>query len=178
MRLHGIDRPIWNRYSGGGNGGGAPSWYYEVVEPGFKYNMCDILASIGRVQLGRAEKLLAMRRELAAAYDAAFSGDARFIIPPTSEGDARHLYPLRLSQKCPVSRDEAASKMQEAGIGVSVHFIPLHTMPFYKNRYNLVNEDFPETMKSFSCEMSLPLWPGLTESQVDRIIKTVDDVCR
>jgi dTDP-4-amino-4,6-dideoxygalactose transaminase len=184
MRLHGIDRPVWNRYTNAGISGGttgtsnAPAWYYEVIDSGFKYNMPDILASIGRVQLRRAKELLAIRREIAASYDEAFSRDERFIIPPSNDGDARHLYPLRLSQKCPVSRDEAAAKMKDAGIGVSVHFIPLHTMPFYKKRYNHVDGDFPETMKSFSGELSLPLWPGLAKDQIDRIIKTVADVCR
>lgn len=177
MRLHGIDRPVWNRYSGT-----KAAWRYEVTAAGFKYNMPDILAAIGRVQLKRSFELLETRKAIAARYDAAFSPDNRFEIPPTAAGDAagdaRHLYPLRLSAVCPVSRDECVSRLQEAGIGVSVHFIPLHTMPFYKERYGLEEDDFPESMRSFKREISLPLWPGMTDAQIERVIRTVIDVCR
>jgi len=170
-RLHGIDRPVWNRYQGKN-----ATWYYEVVRKGYKYNMPDLLAAIGRVQLRRADAFLKRRREIAALYDAAF-GDAAlskfFIVPPTSPADARYLYPLRLKADFPFSREEFAEKLQEKGIGVSVHFIPLHTMPLYKERYALKAEDFPETMKSFSGEISLPIYPGMTDDQVQRVIKEV-----
>ncbi|MDR2864131.1 MAG: DegT/DnrJ/EryC1/StrS family aminotransferase [Spirochaetaceae bacterium] len=174
MRLHGIDRPVWNRYTGE-----KASWYYEVSAPGYKYNFPDLLAAIGRVQLKRAEKLLAMRQEIAACYDRAFCDDERFIIAPTGGANAYHLYPLRLNrQKCLISRNDLITRLQKEGIGVSVHFIPLHTMPFYKNRYNLKDEDFPETMKCFSDEISLPIWPGMSAKQVRRVIKTLRNVCR
>jgi dTDP-4-amino-4,6-dideoxygalactose transaminase len=169
MRSHGIDRNVWNRYSEARAG-----WYYEVIEAGYKYNLPDLLAAIGRVQLTRAWELLRMREELAAAYDLAFSGNGCFLLPPTGPGDARHLYPLRLNpQRLRISRDDFIGKLKDAGIGVSVHFIPLHTMPFYKNRYRLSNEDFPETMKSCMQEISLPIWPGMTAEQVNRVIEVV-----
>ena len=175
MRSHCIDRPVWNRYSDV-----RASWHYEVVAPGFKYNLPDILAAVGRVQLSRAGELFRMRTVIAEAYDAAFSGDERFLIPPTGDGDARHLYPLRLNPHgLRLSRDEVIGKLKEAGVGVSVHFIPLHTMPYYKDRYNLAEDDFPETMKSFKQEISLPIWPGMSESQVSRVIEVLrDTVCR
>jgi dTDP-4-amino-4,6-dideoxygalactose transaminase len=172
MRSHGIDRSVWNRYTDT-----AASWYYEVVEAGYKYNLPDLLAAVGRVQLSRAWELLRMREEIAAAYDAAFGNDRRFFIPPTGEGDARHLYPLRLNpQRLAVSRDDFIDKLKEQGVGVSVHFIPLHIMPFYRNRYNLTDGDFPETMRSFKQEISLPIWQGMTKAQIERVIAVVQSI--
>ena len=172
MRLHGIDRTVWNRYSDT-----KASWYYEVVDAGYKYNMPDLLAAIGRVQLTRARDLLRMREEIAASYDLAFGGDDRFLLPPTGTGDARHLYPLRLNpRRLRISREEFIDKLKEAGIGTSVHFIPLHIMPFYKNRYHLAEDDFPETMKSYKQEISLPIWPGMTTAQVARVIEAVQTI--
>jgi dTDP-4-amino-4,6-dideoxygalactose transaminase len=169
MRSHGIDRSIWNRYSDP-----RASWYYQVVEPGFKYNLPDLLASIGRVQLGRARALLDMRRETAAAYDRAFGGDPRFSIPPSSPADARHLYPLRRHpETLRIGRDEFAAALQQAGLGVSVHFIPLHTMPYYREAYGLEPEDLPNSMASFRREISLPLWPGMDGPTTDRVIDLV-----
>jgi dTDP-4-amino-4,6-dideoxygalactose transaminase len=166
MRSHGIDRAVWDRYTDR-----RASWRYAVVEAGYKYNLPDVLAAIGREQLKRANDLLAMRRSLAEKYDAAFASDDRFIVPPTGPGDARHLYPLRLSAA--ESRDAVIESLQNAGVGVSVHFIPLHTMPYYAERYSLVPEDFPRALKSFSAEISLPLWPGMTEAQSDAVIAAV-----
>jgi dTDP-4-amino-4,6-dideoxygalactose transaminase len=170
MRSHGIDRMAWNRYTDKK----AP-WYYEVVEPGFKYNLPDILAAIGRVQLTRAMALLKMREEIAARYDAAFRDDKRLTIPPTGPGDARHLYPLkfRLKTKGKAGRDEFIRALRDRGIVVSVHFIPLHIMPYYKERYSLEAEDFPESMRNFEQVISLPIWPGMTDGQVERVINTV-----
>ncbi|MDR1618246.1 MAG: DegT/DnrJ/EryC1/StrS family aminotransferase, partial [Treponema sp.] len=161
MRSHGIDRAVWNRYTDTES-----SWYYEVLAPGYKYNLPDIPAALGRVQLSRAWELLRMRREIAAVYDAAFAEDDRLILPPTGPGDARHLYPLRLGPKCGIPRDRFIRRLQEKGIGVSVHFIPLHIMPYYKKAWDLQEDDFPESMRSFRQEVSLPLWPGMTGAQV------------
>jgi dTDP-4-amino-4,6-dideoxygalactose transaminase len=181
MRSHGIDRMVWNRYTDK-----KASWYYEVVEPGFKYNLPDILAAVGRVQLTRAMTLLKMREEIAARYDRAFREDKRLMIPPTGPGNARHLYPLRLRPEprnkpfpdSPVQagRDEFIRALQDRGIGVSVHFIPLHIMPYYKERYLLEAEDFPESMRNFEQVISLPVWPGMTVGQVERVITTVKTV--
>jgi dTDP-4-amino-4,6-dideoxygalactose transaminase len=180
MRLHGIDRPVWNRYTGE-----KASWYYAVTDTGYKYNLPDILAAIGRVQLGRTAALLARRRSIAARYDAAFGADERFIIPPTvpdTAADARHLYPLRLSPGIGGTvpdtsfRDAFIKKLQSDGIGVSVHFIPLHTMPYYKRRYGLHDGDFPHSLESFRQEISLPIWPGMKDEQVERVIKRVQSI--
>ncbi|MDR1108935.1 MAG: DegT/DnrJ/EryC1/StrS family aminotransferase [Spirochaetaceae bacterium] len=169
MRSHGIDRAVWNRYTDT-----QASWYYEVVEAGFKYNLPDILAALGRVQLKRAGFLLERRQAIARRYDAAFGGDGRFFLPPTGAGDARHLYPLRLNgEEIFLTRDGFIKKLQEQGIGVSVHFIPLHTMPYYRRRYALEPEDFPESLRSFQGAVSLPIWPGMTDAQVERVITAV-----
>jgi dTDP-4-amino-4,6-dideoxygalactose transaminase len=169
MRSHGIDRSVWNRYTDA-----QASWYYEVVEAGYKYNLPDILAAIGRVQLGRAWELLKKREAIAACYDRAFGGDPRLVPPPTGPGDARHLYPLRLDPKNrALSRDRFIQKLQDGGVGVSVHFIPLHTMPYYKNRWGLEDGDFPESLRAFQRLISLPIWPGMADSQINRVIRMV-----
>jgi dTDP-4-amino-4,6-dideoxygalactose transaminase len=174
MRSHGIDRTIWNRYTDGG-----ASWYYEVAEPGFKYNLPDLLAALGRVQLSRARALLLMREEIAASYDAAFRDEEGLALPPSGPGDARHLYPVRLNlERLSINRDCFIEKLKEEGIGVSVHFIPLHIMPYYQERYNLEAEDFPESLKSFRRVISLPIWPGMSPAQVERVISTVKTLLR
>jgi dTDP-4-amino-4,6-dideoxygalactose transaminase len=172
MRSHGIDRSVWDRYTDV-----KASWYYQVVEPGYKYNIPDILSALGRAQLRRAYDLLSMRGKIASVYDEAFRDDRHFLIPPTGCGDARHLYPLRLRlENLSVTRNAFAQKLQERGVGISVHFIPLHTMPYYKNRYSLEDKDFPETLKTFNQTISLPIWPGMAESQIERVITIVKSV--
>ncbi|MDR0389159.1 MAG: DegT/DnrJ/EryC1/StrS family aminotransferase [Spirochaetaceae bacterium] len=168
MRSHGIDRSVWNRYTDA-----ASSWYYEVVEPGFKYNLPDILAAIGRVQLGRAASMLEQRRAIAASYDRAFAGGP-FIIPPSSKGDVRHLYPLRLQlDKISINRDTFIERLKEKGIGASVHYVPLHLMPYYAKRQGLAPDDFPEALKNYTECLSLPLWPDMGEARVNRVISAV-----
>jgi dTDP-4-amino-4,6-dideoxygalactose transaminase len=172
LRSHGIDRPIFARYTDP-----KASWYYEVVEPGFKYNLPDVLAAIGRVQLRRANDLLAMRRNIARRYDEAFGGDDRFALPPGGPSNAYHLYPLRIKPDA-LGLDRAAfiAALRDKGIGASVHFIPLHTMPYYRNRYNLRLGGFPETMRRYEQEVSLPIWPGMTATMIERIVEAVRDV--
>jgi dTDP-4-amino-4,6-dideoxygalactose transaminase len=115
-----------------------------------------------------------MRRNIALRYDEAFGSDGHFTIPPTGPGDARHLYPLRLNpERLSVSRNEFIEKLQEKGIGVSVHFIPLHIMPYYKTRYALKDTDFPESLAAYRRAVSLPIWPGMKDSQIDRVIAVV-----
>ncbi|GHV24165.1 spore coat protein [Spirochaetia bacterium] len=174
MRLHGIDRNVWNRYTDA-----KASWYYEVQDAGYKYNMPDILAAIGRVQLTRAVDLLRQREEMAKCYDEAFSDEPALILPPSGSGDARHLYPLSLRQdRLKISRDVFIEKMKAEGIGVSVHFIPLHVMPYYKNRYGFVDDDFPQALRNFKGEISLPLWPGMGEDKIERVIAVVKTILR
>ena len=169
MRLHGIDREIWNRYTDKG-----ASWRYAVVEAGYKYNMTDIAAALGRVQLRRAQEFLAKRRAIAEKYIRAFSGRDYLIPPADSEGHAWHLFLLRLNaSRCGLSRDEFIGRLTEEGIGTSVHFIPLHIHPYYAKRYGFQPEDFPEAYKTFLHVISLPVYPAMTEEQVERVIRAV-----
>jgi dTDP-4-amino-4,6-dideoxygalactose transaminase len=174
MRSHGIDRSIWNRYTDPN-----ASWYYSVAEAGYKYNLPDLLSALGRVQLSRSRDFLALREGIAARYNEAFREDPCFTIPPTGPGNAWHLYPLRLNPgTLSLSRDEFARKLQEGGIGISVHFIPLHTMPYYRNAYSLEEGDFPEAVRSFSRVISLPIWQGMDGGMVERVITMVKALAR
>jgi dTDP-4-amino-4,6-dideoxygalactose transaminase len=168
MRLHGIDREIWNRYTGA-----AASWRYAVVEAGFKYNMTDLAAAIGRVQLRRAEEFLDKRTRIARRYREAFLARDYLILPCESEGHAWHLFLLRVDESRTLNRDDFIQALQEKGIGTSVHFIPLHIQPYWKNRYGFKPEDFPEACKTYSQVISLPIYPSMTEEQIERVIAAV-----
>jgi dTDP-4-amino-4,6-dideoxygalactose transaminase len=164
MRLHGIDRVIWNRYS---TGAGARSWEYDVTAPGFKYNMTDVAAAIGRVQLTRAYDFLESRRALAAAYTTELGGIPGLSLPEDAPGHAWHLYIIHTRNT--EIRNLLAQNLQNEGIGTSVHFIPLHRMSYWKNHYNLNMEDFPVADSLSSRSLSLPLWPGLKRKDLLRI---------
>jgi dTDP-4-amino-4,6-dideoxygalactose transaminase len=168
MRLHGIDRVVWNRYSAGA---GERSWEYDVTAPGFKYNMTDLAAAIGRVQLSRADGFLASRRALAAAYTTELAGIPGISLPKDTEGHAWHLYIIHT--RSTEDRNLLAQNLQSEGIGTSVHFIPLHRMSYWKNRYNLNMEDFPVADSLSSRSLSLPLWPGLKRKEVLRISSVI-----
>ncbi|MDR1307789.1 MAG: DegT/DnrJ/EryC1/StrS aminotransferase family protein [Treponema sp.] len=169
MRSHGIDRTIWNRYTDT-----KASWYYEVIAPGYKYNLPDLLAAVGRVQLSRAVELLRMRESIAERYDQAFGGMEDLVIPPP--GGARHLYTIRLRNSA--RRDGFIEELKRLGIGTSVHFIPLHIMPYYRDRYGLRPDAYPETLRRFRETLSLPIWPGMSAGQVNRVIDAVRSVLK
>ena len=170
MRLHGISSDAWNRYGAGG------TWAYEVAEAGFKYNLTDLAAAIGLVQLERLDGLAAQRAHIAARYDAAFTDTPLLSSPPRRDGDqhAWHLYVVRLNlESLSIGRDEVIRRMSEAGIGTSVHFIPLHLHPHYQDRYGYKLGDFPVAERIFERSISLPIWPGMTDDQVDRVATTL-----
>jgi dTDP-4-amino-4,6-dideoxygalactose transaminase len=172
MRSHGFDRGAWDRYTST-----KASWRYDVVEAGYKYNLPDILAAVGREQLKKADLFLEQRRAIAARYDEAFSGHPALEPPPRSGAHAWHLYSLRLKPGAlRIGRDEFARRLQDAGIGVSVHFIPLHVMTYWSSRYALKPGDFPEAYEKFSRAVSLPIWQGMSEAQVDRVAQAALDV--
>lgn len=169
MRSHGIDRSVWHRYTDT-----KASWQYDVVAPGYKYNLPDILAAIGRIQLQRAKELLDRRRYIAHRYTEAFKELSFVMVPPDGPENAWHLYPLRLAgTKGLNKRDEMIQQLQRYGIGVSVHFIPLHTMRYYAETYHLLPSDFPHAMDSFQRTISLPIWPDMSDQDIDRVISTV-----
>ncbi|MDQ3690370.1 MAG: DegT/DnrJ/EryC1/StrS family aminotransferase [Chloroflexota bacterium] len=173
MRLHGISADAWNRYGAGG------SWAYEVVEAGFKYNLTDLAAAIGLVQLERLDEMADARAAIAARYDAAFADSPLLSTPPRRDDDqhAWHLYVVRLSlEELSIDRAEGIRRLGEAGIGASVHFIPLHLHPHYQQRYGYAPGDFPMAERHFDRSISLPIWPGMTEQQVDRVASVLIDI--
>ncbi len=175
MRLHGIDREVWERYTSA-----RAAWYYQVVEAGYKYNLPDLAAAIGRVQLRRAGELRAAREAIAAAYREGLADLDCLRLPeaaPTQAGEGRHswhLFLLRLvAERLTVDRDRFVELLVQAGVGASVHFIPLHLMPYYRHRYGLRPEDFPAAMRCYRSVVSLPIYPGMSEDQVRRVIRAV-----
>lgn len=170
MRLHGIDRDAFNRYTSK-----TPAWYYDIEAPGFKYNMTDVAASIGIHQLRKLEYFQHRREELARRYDEAFA-DLCVRLPahaPAGDTHAWHLYVLRLNDDAPVSRNDFINEMAAAGIGTSVHFIPLHLHPYWRDTYHLRPEQFPNATRAFEHVVSLPLYPRMTDVDQDRVIAAV-----
>ena len=173
LSLHGMSRDSWKRYSDHG------SWYYEVTDLGFKYNMMDLQAAIGIHQLKKLPEFQKRRYEIAAVYQEAFSGiDALQIPTSKSEVDhAWHLYVLRLnSERLKISRNQFIEELKARNIGTSVHFIPIHLHPFYRDKYGWKPEDFPVAYKEYQRSFSLPIYPKMTEADVSDVIHAVIDV--
>ena len=172
MRLHGIDRDAFDRFRSN-----RPSWYYEVVAPGYKYNMSDMAAALGRVQLTRIDDFAARREAIAALYDAAWA-DLPVILPPRpAQGDrhAWHIYALRLNWEGAgeADRDAVIAQLFEEGIGVSVHYIPLHRHPYWRDNYALMPDQFPNAEKIYTTIFSIPLYTAMSDGQVERVIQGV-----
>ena len=170
MRLHGISRDAFDRFTAK-----VPSWYYEIVAPGFKYNLTDIAASIGLHQLVKAHAFRQRREEIARAYSIAFA-DLPVLLPPAArEGElhAWHLYVLRLAEDCPIDRDTFIEKLFAHGVGCSVHYIPLHLQPYWRERYALQPEQFPHSQRAYAAMVSLPIYPRMTDGDVGRVIEAV-----
>jgi dTDP-4-amino-4,6-dideoxygalactose transaminase len=173
MRLHGIDRNVFDRYTAN-----TPAWFYRVVGPGFKYNMTDLAAAIGIHQLRKLDRFLRRREQLARRYDDGLQGlcvrlPAR---AQKSEVHAWHLYVIRLHQDAPVSRDDFIHEMASAGIGTSVHFIPLHLHPYWRDTYGLRPQQFPNATRAFHHVVSLPLYTRMTDADQDRVIRAARSI--
>lgn len=175
MRLHGINRDVFDRYTSD-----KPSWFYEVVEPGYKYNMTDVAASIGIHQLKRATEFQQRREWIGEQYTKAFA-DLPFTTPYVAYPDdthAWHLYVLQLDlESISIDRDKFIELMAEEGIGTSVHFIPLHLQPYWRDRYDYKENDFPVALNVFKRAVSLPIYPKMTDADVKRVISAVKKVC-
>ena len=172
MRLHGIDRDVWNRYTSSSG-----SWKYAVVEAGFKYNMTDIAAAIGREQLKKADRFYRDRFEIAEIYNNALENLEFLQIPCDSPYNSWHLYIIRIIEdKLTIGRDQFIEELKKEGIGTSVHYIPLHIMPYYKKLYALENDDFPESFKKYNQSISIPIFPGMTREQINRVIISVKEI--
>jgi dTDP-4-amino-4,6-dideoxygalactose transaminase len=170
MRLHGISRDAFDRFSAQ-----VPSWYYEIVAPGFKYNLTDIAAALGLHQLRRAHEFHRKRQRLADAYHAALAG-LPLQLParaPQGEVHAWHLYVVRLADEARVARDRVIERLYAAGIGCSVHYIPLHLQPYWRDRYGLQARHFPRSQRAFERMISLPLYTRMQESDVQRVAEAL-----
>jgi dTDP-4-amino-4,6-dideoxygalactose transaminase len=166
MRLHGINRDAFDRFTAK-----VPSWYYEIVAPGFKYNLTDIAAAMGLHQLRRARPFQEKRAQLAALYDALLA-DLPLILPPRPAADevhSWHLYVLRLTDDAPIGRDALIEALYAAGIGCSVHYIPLHLHPYWRARYGLQAAEFPHSQRAYERMLSVPLYTRMTEDDVRRV---------
>ena len=173
VSLHGMSRDAWKRYGKGG------SWFYEILTPGFKYNMTDIQASIGLRQLQRLAGFQQRRREVVDAYNDAFGMHPAFEVPVERAHveHAWHLYVLRLRPEAlTISRGRFIEELTERNIGTSVHFIPIHLHPYYRDRYGYAATDFPVAKGAYERMLSLPLHPGLSPDDVDDVIGAVLDV--
>ncbi len=173
MRLHGIDRDAFDRYRSD-----RPAWFYEVVAPGYKYNMTDLAASLGIHQLRKVRAMQARRAEIAAQYDLAF-GELPVDLPPhsaTGDEHSWHLYILRLLPGARVDRDAFITEMADRGVGTSVHFIPLHMHPYWRDTYALTDGQFPNASAAYRTVVSLPIYSRMTDADVRRVIASVLEI--
>lgn len=170
MALHGISKDAWKRYTAEG------SWYYEIIAPGFKYNMTDVAAAMGLAQLRKAHTMWQRRREIAQMYHLAFANHPA-LQTPTDNPDhqhAWHLYMLRLRpDQLPLDRAQFITRLKEKNIGTSVHFIPLHLHPYYRETYGYQPDDFPMAYQEYQKEISLPIYSKMSLSDVEYVIETV-----
>lgn len=175
MALHGLSRDAWKRYTAEG------SWYYEILSPGFKYNLTDIAAALGISQLQKSERFWKTREHYAGLYDAGFA-DLPEIIRPRVEPHAQHAWhlyvvQLDLNRLC-IGRNEFIERLQQEHIGCSVHFIPLHLHPYYRDTWGYAPSQFPVAGSIYKRIVSLPLYPKMTEADVQRVISVVHDLIR
>ena len=174
MRLHGINRDIWDRYMSAGS-----CWEYDVVAPGFKYNMPDTAAAIGLAQLEKADLLRLERERCAKFYYKKLADIDSIDLPKTREGmadHAWHLYSIVLNGRSRIKRNRFIELMAEKGIGTSVHYKPLHRMTYYKERYGLRPEDFPNAERIWKGCVSLPIYPTLSDEELDYICDTIRNI--
>ncbi len=173
MRLHGINRDAWKRYSESG------SWYYEVVAPGYKYNFTDLQASLGLPQLKKVDAMWEWRKKIAASYTAAFH-DFDLLTLHTIKPDREsswHLYPVKLNlDMLTKNRAQIIDELRKHNVGVGVHFMPVHQHLYYQKTFNLDDRNFPVASSAFPRLMSLPIYPGMTDASIEKVISVVTDI--
>jgi dTDP-4-amino-4,6-dideoxygalactose transaminase len=173
MRLHGIDRDAFDRYTAA-----RPAWYYEVVAPGFKYNLTDLAASLGIHQLRKARAFHRRRLEIALRYDEGLR-DLPLVLPPRPADPADHawhLYVIRLQDDLKLSRDQVIVDLYQLGIGCSVHYVPLHQQPYWRDRYALDAARFPVSQRLYERGFSLPIYTRMTDADIDRVISALRQI--
>src|SRR5882724_11954755 len=170
MRLHGIERDAWKRYRGDG------SWFYEVLEAGFKYNLTDFQSAMGLVQLAKSDSMRQARERIAHQYSDAFSSCEELLTPTVlpDRVTSWHLYILRLRlDRLNVDRNGFIEALHRRGVMCSVHFIPLHLQPYYRRAYGYKVGDFGNAEKEYHSCLSLPIYPSMTELEINQVIKAV-----
>jgi len=175
MSLHGISKDAWKRYTANG------SWYYEILYPGYKYNLTDLAAAIGIEQLKKCDRFWEVRQSYAKLYTEGFRDVQEITVPPMVEScqHAWYLYVIQLKlERLHINRSEFITLLKERGIGASVHFIPLHLHPFYRDNLGYRPEHFPNASAAFERIVSLPIYPKMTESDVQRVINVVTTTIR
>jgi perosamine synthetase len=175
MSLHGLSRDAWNRYSAEG------SWYYEILSPGFKYNLTDIAAALGLAQLKKCDRFWKTRERYATLYHEGFRDLPEIVCPQAASHvqHAWHLYVIQLDlDRLRITRNEFIHQLQQAGIGCSVHFIPLHLHPYYRDMWGYRPNDLPVSNMAFQRILSLPLYSKMTEADIDRVIDTVRNLVK
>jgi len=176
MRLHGINRDVWDRFTSD-----KPSWEYDVVAPGYKYNMPDLNAAIGVAQLEYADEMREGRQKVAEFYYRHLKDLDMIDLPVCNvalSDHAWHLFPIVLNERSRILRNDFIVKMSEAGIGTSVHYKPMHRMSYYRSKYGLEPEMFPVAEKIWQGNVSLPIYPLLSESDLDFIVATVRSILK
>ncbi len=173
MRMHGMDRTTWDRYTSP-----RASWEYDIIAPGYKFNLPDVLAAIGVCQLDRAWLFYEQRKAIVDMYNKAFA-DLDFIeLPPDGEGNSWHLYLMRLvPEKLKITREQFAKKMQESGLGISVHFIPIFHFTYWNELYpDFTAQNYPNAENQYNRTISIPLYPDMTKEQAELVIETVKKI--
>jgi dTDP-4-amino-4,6-dideoxygalactose transaminase len=175
MSLHGLSNDAWNRFAGGGG------WSYRILSTGFKYNLTDLAAAIGRQQLRKARRLAEARAHIAARYRDLLDDVEEIELPTVRAGrlPSWHLYVMRLHlDRLTIDRREFVDQLRAAGIGVSVHWMPLHLHPYYREVHGYRPEDFPVATREFERLISLPIYPGLAEEEIERVAAEVRGLAR
>ena len=173
MRMHGMDRTTWDRYTSP-----RASWEYDIIAPGYKFNLPDVLAALGCCQVDRAQLFYEQRKRIVEKYNEAFAKLDFIKLPPDGEGNSWHLYLMRLvPEKLTITREEFAKKMQAAGLGISVHFIPIFHFTYWKELYpDFTAENFPNAERQYNTTISIPLFPDMTDEQAQLVIDTVTEI--
>lgn len=173
MRLHGISRDAFDRFRSR-----TPAWYYEVIAPGFKYNLTDIASALGIHQLRKIDRFLLRRQQLAKRYFEALV-DLPLILPADAEAGSAHswhLFVVRLKQNAGIDRDTLINRLAEAGIGTSVHYVPLHRQPYWRETYGLSAEQFPAAEQAWQGMVSIPLYTRMSDADQDRVISALREI--
>lgn len=173
LSLHGISKDAWKRYSSEG------SWYYEIIYSGYKYNMSDLQASIGIHQMKKLDQMQKRREEIADRYNQSFAQIPQITIPTVKSyaTHAWHLYPIQVNPELlSINRNEFIEALKAENIGTSVHFIPLHLHPYYREKYGFKGDDFPNAESLYNNEISLPIYPRMTDEDVEDVISAVKKI--